>query len=129
LDFKCNHTHITALNIYDDGDIPQVEAMSTLLGQLAGDVRSLQGRVDGLGGQVASLALETRILSATSAQQGGGGGSGVGVELLAALEKRLGDRQSRFESALMQVCIWGRGSHVYDKISCICAETSELFRC
>jgi len=58
--------------------------------------------------QVAALSLEQRKLSAQLAAGGGAGGGygGVGTlteDALAALEKRMTDRQARIEGALMQV--------------------------
>jgi hypothetical protein len=58
--------------------------------------------------QLTSLQLKSSgVASAGGTADGGaaaaGGLVGVGSEMLAALEKRLSDRQARFEGALMQV--------------------------
>eukprot|EP00798_Chlamydomonas_sp_ICE-L_P031868 gene31868-7075_t len=65
------------------------------LGQLASDVKAMASRMDAIQSQVSSLSAETKMLEAKSAASGG--------DALAALERKLTDRQGRFQGALMQV--------------------------
>ncbi|KAF5842547.1 hypothetical protein DUNSADRAFT_6397 [Dunaliella salina] len=83
----------------------QVQNMSLLVGQLAGDVRIALGRADQVSEQVAVLSLEQRKLAAQLAAGGGGnaGGDLPDEEPMLALEKRMAERQARIEGALMQV--------------------------
>ncbi len=61
----------------------QVESLSSLMGQLAGDVRGMLGRVDSLAGQLATVTLEQRTLGmrmaslpgpTSTGEEGGEGG-------------------------------------------------------
>jgi len=82
----------------------QVQNMSLLVGQLAGDVRTALSRSDRVSEQVAVLSLEQRKLAAQLAAGGGGNAGGLpNEESLLALEKRMAERQARIEGALMQV--------------------------
>ncbi|KAL6765633.1 hypothetical protein V8C86DRAFT_2455938 [Haematococcus lacustris] len=80
----------------------QVDSMSSLVYQLAGDVRAAAGRIDTLSSQLGAVE---QISKQPTAQPAPGRTADLGnmASVVAALEKRFLDRQSRFEGALMQV--------------------------
>ncbi|GFH10230.1 uncharacterized protein HaLaN_05506 [Haematococcus lacustris] len=80
----------------------QVDSMSSLVYQLAGDVRAAAGRIDTLSSQLGAVEQSSKQPTAQPAP-GRTADLGNMASVVAALEKRFLDRQSRFEGALMQV--------------------------
>ncbi|MGQ3195524.1 MAG: hypothetical protein ACT6UH_13035 [Hydrogenophaga sp.] len=76
--------------------------MSSLVYQLAGDVRAAAGRIDSLSSQLGAVEQLTKQPT-TQPAPGRTADLGNMAGVVAALEKRFLDRQSRFEGALMQV--------------------------
>lgn len=71
----------------------QVEEMSDALGQLAGDVSNISNRLESVHSGLRVMNEEHKQITLRAVDQ----------DTVTSLEKRLMDRQARFEGALMQV--------------------------